>query len=130
MLEHKELFDLSDYPKDNKVPEKVKNECISFPVYEGIYLKPKSYSIKSKNSEECKHKEHSYNFKSSNYKYVLHNKQILRHPMKKIVSIDHTLYAQEIDKQSLSCSDDKNYQCADGIKTLAPGHKDIKKLKK
>ena len=50
--------------------------------------------------------------------------------MKKIVSIDHPLYAQEIDKQSLSCFDDKNYQCADGIKTLAPGHKDIKKLKK
>ena len=85
MLEHKELFDLSDYPKDSeyycsdnkKVPEKVRNERISFPVYEGIYLKSKSYSIISKNSEECKHKGHSYNFKSSDYKYVLHNKQIL-----------------------------------------------------
>ena len=50
--------------------------------------------------------------------------------LKKIVSIDHPLYAQEIDKQSLYCFDDKNYQCADGIKTLAPGYKDIKKLKK
>ena len=43
--------------------------------------------------------------------------------MKRIQSKNHKLGTYEIDKISLSCSDDKRYVLDDGIYTLAYFHK-------
>ena len=70
-------------------------------------------------------------FKSSEFKDVVFNKNVFRHPMKKLSSKNHKIYTQESDKVSLSCFDDKRHFKDDGINTLADGHKDIQiKLKK
>ena len=47
--------------------------------------------------------------------------------MKIIKPFNHRMYTYEINKVSLSAFDDKRYILADGINTLAYGHKDIPK---
>ena len=69
MFNHKEYFDLSNFPKDSKyhnssnkkVPGKMKNEYLGKNIIvEVIALKSKSYIvITSDNKEECKHKGHN-----------------------------------------------------------------------
>ena len=128
MLENKEEFDLSNFPKDHKlfcadnkkVPRKMKF----------FGLKPKSYVITDSNSEKCIHKGHSADFNSNEYRDVLNNRSILRHTMKKITTLNHKIYTGIINKGSLSCFDDKVYLKDDGIDTLLHGHKDIPKNKK
>ena len=53
------------------------------------------------------------------FKYVLFNKKIIRHKMKRIQSKKHKLGTYEIDKISLSCFDDKRYVLDDGIYTFS-----------
>ena len=43
--------------------------------------------------------------------------------MKKITSKNHKIYAQDSNKISLSCYDDKRYILENGIDTLPFGHK-------
>ena len=50
-------------------------------------------------------------------------KKIIRHKMKRIQSRKHKLGTYEIDKISLSCSDDKRYVVDDEIHTLSYNHK-------
>ena len=54
---------------------------------------------------------------------VLFNEKIIRHKMKRIQSKKHKLGTYEVDKISLSCSDDKSYVLDDGFRTLAYFHK-------
>ena len=56
-------------------------------------------------------------------KDVLFNEKTTKHKMKRIQSKKHILGTYEIDKISLSCSDDKRYVLDDGIYTLAYFHK-------
>ena len=117
MLEHKEYFDLSDFPKDSKyydstnkkVPGKMKNEKPSQKIDEVIALKSKSYIvITTDNKEECKHKGHDYNFTSNEFRDVTLNKKVLYHPMKKIISIRHNLYSKKNNKKALHNFCEKN----------------------
>ena len=57
------------------------------------------------------------------FKYVLFNKKIIRHKMKRIQSKKHKLGTYEINKMSLSCFDDKSYVLDDGIFILSYFHK-------
>ena len=57
------------------------------------------------------------------FKYVLFNKKIIRHKMKRIQSKKHKLGTYKINKMSLSCFDDKSYALDDGIFTLSYFHK-------
>ena len=100
MLKHKEYFDLSNFPKDSKyhnssnkkVPGKMKNEYLGKNIAEIIGLKSKLYIvITSDNKEECKHKGHNYKFTANEYRDAVFNRAILKHPMKKIISIRHKL---------------------------------------
>ena len=134
MYEYKEYFDLSNLPKDciyhcgdnKKVPGKMKDEYGGIPIIEFISSKPKSYTlIDVNNYEKSTRKEHSSNFKSSEFRDVVNNKKVIKHPMKKIISKNHKIYTQHSNKISLSCFDDKRYIKDDGIHTLAHGHKDI-----
>ena len=60
MLEHKENFDLSNFPKDSeyydptnkKVPGKMKDEYPGTDIAEVVAIKRKSYSIKNVNNKE------------------------------------------------------------------------------
>ena len=139
MLENKEYFDLSNFPKDSKyycidnkkVPGKMKDEFGGTPIIEFISPKPKSYTlIDVNNYEKSTHKGHSSNIKSSESKDVINNKKVVRHIMKKITSQNHKIYTRESNKISLSCSDDERHIKDDGINTLAFGHKDIPKMNK
>ena len=138
MLENKEEFDLSNFPKDHKlfcadnkkVPRKIKDERPAIDIFEFFGLKPKSYVITDSNSKKCIHKGHSADFNSNEYRDVLNNRSILRHTMKKITTLNHKIYTGIINKGSLSCFDDKVYLKDDGIDTLLHGHKDIPKNKK
>ena len=58
------------------------------------------------------------------FKDVLFNKKIIGHKMKKIQAKKYKTGTYEIDKISLSCSDDKRQVLDDGVHTLAYFHKD------
>ena len=104
MLENKEFFDLSNFPKkskyhtdDNKkVPGKMKDEYSGTTILEYEGAKPKSYTlIDVNNYEKSTHEGHSYNFKSSEFKDVINNKKVFRHTIKKIESKNQKIYTQE-----------------------------------
>ena len=73
------------------------------------------------------HKGHTSNFKSSEIKDALFNKNVFRHDMRSIKSKNHEIYTQESNKISLPCYDDKRHILEDGINTSVFGHKDIRK---
>ena len=88
--------------------------------------KPESYTIiDEKNHEKSVHKGHTSNFKSSEFKDVVNDKNLFRHIMKKISSEKYEIHTQESNKTSLSCFDGKRYIFEDEINALAFGHKNI-----
>ena len=77
-----------------------------------VGLKPKIYSyLVDDNSEHKKAKGVNKNVVATishyDYKDVLLNKECLRHSMNRIQSKDHRIGTYEINKISLSCSDDQ-----------------------
>ena len=62
------------------------------------------------------------------YKKTLMNEEQMRHKMRAIRSVKHKLQSFEINKISLSCSDDKRYILNNGINrnSYAYGHYKIK----
>ena len=133
-FKHKHLFDFSNYPKDSKffdetnkkVIGKMKDEFGGVIVSEFVGLKSKMYSIKKIDGKESNTAE-GVNIATefNEFKDVLFGKKTIRHKMKIIQSRKHKLGTYEIDKISLSCSDDKRYVLDGGIYTLAYFQKDI-----
>ena len=108
MLKHKEYFDLSNFPKDSKyydstnkkVPVKTNDEKSWQNINDVTALKSKSHIvITTDNKEECKHKEHDYNFTGDEHKYAAFNKKVFYHSMNKIISVRHRLYTKECIKK-------------------------------
>ena len=91
-----------------------------------VGLKPKIYSyLVDDNSEHEKAKGVNKNVATiSHYEYkdVLLNKECLRHSMNRIQSKDHRIGTYEINKISLSCSDDQIYIQNNGCDGLALGY--------
>ena len=136
MYELKELFDLSNFPKDSKyfcndnkkVPGKMKDEYGGTHIYEFIGLKSKMYSIRDVNKKEkSTHKGHNSLIKYEEFKDTHFNKKAIRHKMRGIKSKKHELVTYESNKRSLSDFDDKYYVLSDGINILPYGHKHIPK---
>ena len=136
MHEFKELFDLSNFPKNSKyfcndnkkVPGKMKDEYGGTVICEFIGLKSKMYSLLDVNNyEKSTHKGHNSYISSNEFKDTLINKKVIRHNMSGIKSINHILVTYESNKISLTAFDDKRYILDDGINTLPYGHKDIPK---
>ena len=136
----KYLFDFSNYSKDSKffyntnkkVISKMKDEYGGVIIDEFVGLKSKMYSIKKIDGKESSTaKGLNIATKFNEIKDVLFNKKIIRHKMKRIQSKKHkktkTLVTYEIDKISLSCSDDKRFVLDDGVHTLDYFHKDCNK---
>ena len=59
-------------------------------------------------------------------KDILFYKKAIRHKMGKIQSKKHKIGTYEVNKISLSCSDDERYILNDGVHTLTCFHKDLK----
>ena len=136
MHEFKELFDLSNFPKNSKyfcndnkrVPGKMKDEYGGTAIYKYIGLKPKMYSIRDiHNHEKSVYKGHNSDIKYDEFKDTHSNKKVIRHDMRGIKSKNHNITTYEKNKISLSAFDDKRYILDDGINTLPYGHKDIPK---
>ena len=92
-----------------------------------VGLKPKIYSyLVDDNSEHKKAKGENKNVVATishyEYKDVLLNKECLRHSMNRIQSKDHRIGTYEINKISLSCSDDQIYIQNNGCDGLALGY--------
>ena len=127
MHKHKELFDLSNQPKDShyfcndnkKAPGKIKDEYAGIPIYEFIGLKSKMFSIRDITKKvKSTYKDHSSDIKYDQVKDTHSNKKVLRHNMRGIKSQHHEICTYESNKTSLSGFDDKRYILDDGINTL------------
>ena len=136
MLEHKELFDLSNFPEDSKyfcydnkkVPGKMKDEYGGTAIYEFVGTKSKMYTILDVNNcEKSVYKDHTFNIDHNKFLDVHFNGKVIRYTMRRIKSFNHRMYTYESNNISLSAFDDKRYILPDGINTLAYGHKDIPK---
>ena len=131
-LKWKDLFDLSNYPKDskffdetNKKVSKMKDEFGGVIIDEFVGLKSKMYSMKEidgKESNTARGVNTATEF--NKFKDVLFNKKIISHKMRRIQSKKYKLGTYEIAKISLSCFDDKRYVSDDGVYTLSYFHKD------
>ena len=102
MHEFKELFDLSNFPKNSKyfcndnkkVPGKMKDEYGGTVICEFIGLKSKMYSLLDVNNyEKSTYKGHNSNIKNSEFKDTLFNKKVISHIMKGMKSFNHKICA-------------------------------------
>ena len=137
MHQHKEFFDLSNYPRNSKyycidnkkVLGNMKDEYGGKIIYEVNALKSKMYSIQNVNNDEKSiHKGLNSLIKYEKFKDTHFNKKAIRH-MRGIKSKNHELVTYESNKRSLCNFDNKHYIISDGINTLPYGHKVIPKNK-
>jgi len=141
MYEDKELFDLSNFPKDSKyfdgknekVIGKFKSETKMVPIEEFVGLRAKMYSIKTKNNESKRAKGIKRNVVRNNivhndYKDTLFDSGRSHIAMNTIRSDKHIIMSYKLNKIGLSCYDDKRYILDNGRDTLAYGHYKIKKI--
>ena len=134
MIEHKDLYDLSDMKgefNDNtnkKVIGKMKMEYPNNAIVEFIGLRSKMYSIKLNDSKEDKKAKGvkkyviKKNLKHEMYSSILESGRNIHCKMMMIRSMKHQLYTIEQNKVSLSAYDDKRYIQNDGISSFAYGH--------
>ena len=138
MAEHAHLYDTSGYPEEHplrsdtnkKVLGKMKDECAGHPIAEYVGLRPKMYSIleaDGKNIKKAKGVKKSVvkkHIRHEQYKEALFSKKTFRHGMDVLRSERHRIYGQHLNKVSLSPFDSKRWIDANGVDTLAYGHKD------
>ena len=116
MHQHKELFNLSNFLKNNKyfrndnkkVLGKMKDEYGRTPIYQFIGLRSKIYSIRDVNKNgKSTHQGHNSYISNDEYYDTVFNKKILRHKMTGIRSRKHKLFTSKNNKRYTSCFDDK-----------------------
>jgi hypothetical protein len=146
--EHRDKFDLSDYPKDfyqdstnNKVIGKFKDETSSKPITEFVGLRPKMYSfttLRQANSGCAYEKMRAKGIQRAALSRIRHEDYLsqLRAPVenrlmnRRIGSKLHKIYTYEFLKRGLCAFDDKRYIEEDGISTLAHGHYRLKRTER
>jgi len=135
-------FDFSNYPADhalfsegNKmVPGKFKDETAGQPILEFVGLRPKMYSyqvVRPDGTVVDKHRSkgisrsvaESLTHKAFRDQLAVPTENLLVN--RRIQSRLHQIYTVEVSKRGLCAFDDKRWLLADGISTLAFGHKDI-----
>ena len=103
----------------------MKDEMGGKVIAEFVGLKPKMYlRITVDDKEKVRAKGVNKKLKHSEF-YVLFNKKIVRHNMKRIQAKKHNIGTYDICKVSLSCFDDKKYVLENGIDSLTYGHYSI-----
>ena len=141
MKENKELFDLSNYPKDHelydatnaKVIGKFKNESVK-QITEFIGLRSKLYSYvvdkDSHSHNRCKGVKRNVvenELTIKDYKHTLETRESKKVTQNNIRSYGHQLFTEIQEKIALSAKDDKVYICDDNIRTYSFGHYKISK---
>ena len=134
LMELKDHFDFSNYPKDHplydaskkKVPGYFKDELAGEEMTEFIALRSKMYAYKTKDREEKRLKGIGKNVVKKHitfddYLDSLDNRKTFRHKMRTLRSEKHEMYIEEVEKKSLSPFDDKRYIMADGVTTYPFG---------
>lgn len=130
------LYDTSGYdkkhplysPTNKKVPGLMKDELNGKPMEEYIGLRSKMYHVqKADGSAEMKAKGVSKatiksQIRRAHFLESLWEDKSFRHEMKRLVSKDHTILMQSVNKISLSPLDTKRWLAADRTSTLAFGH--------
>ena len=98
---------------------------------EFVGLKSKIHSMKNVDGKESNTAK-GVNFAAefNEYKFILFNKKVIRHKIRRIQSKKHKIATYEVNKISLLCFDDKRYIWDDSIHTLAYFHKDFKKSRR
>lgn len=139
MLDNKELFDTSDYPKEHfcyseankKVIGKFKDETNAEPIQEFIGLRSKMYSIlksddKSKATAKGIKKYVIKTLKHEQYKQAIFgttNEELKQKVSFNLIrSINHNLHSITVNKTGLCGFDDKRYILEDNVNSLAHGH--------
>ncbi len=135
MLDDKEHFDCSDYPKNHynfseenkKVVGKFKDETNGVPIKEFVGLRSKMYKNTLDNGDYIQKakgikKMAVKGLEKNAYKKTLTEKKQMLSSFNSIRSYNHNLHSIEINKIGLSCYDDKRYILDDGVSTLAYGH--------
>ena len=139
MHQHKEFFDLSNYPRNSKyfcndnkkVLRKMKDEYGGKIIYEITALKSKMYSIQNVNNDEKSiNKGHNSSIKYEEFKDTHFNKKAIKHKMRGIKSKNHELVTYESNKRSLCNFDDKRYILSDGMNTYYMDIKIYQKMNK
>ena len=140
--ENKNLFDLSEYPENNKLFDstnkkvigKFKNESIEqITEYVGLRSKLYAYTVDKEeyDHKRCKGvKKYVVDKKLTLelYKEILHNRKTHSVMQNGFISDLHEIYTQSQKKISLSATDDKVFICNNNINTYNHGH--YKTLKK
>ena len=137
MKQNKELFDLSDYPKDHelysssnkKVIGKFKNESIT-QITEFVGLRSKLYAYKTDEDKDNEHKKckgvKKYvvdkNIIFDNYYKCLFGRENVDIKQNSFRSYKHRVYSEQVQKTGLSFCDNKIYICEDNINCLSFGH--------
>ena len=110
---------------NKEVIGKMKDEFGGVIVAEFVGLKSKMYSIKKIDRKESNTAEGvNITTEFNEFKYVLLNKKIIRHKMKRMQAKKHKIETYETDKISLSCFDNKIFVLDDGIHMLSYFHRD------
>ena len=136
--QNKDVFDLSNYPKEHelfdkknsKVIGKMKNESPQ-QITEFIGLRSKLYSYKVDKDDDKHHrckgvKRNVVNtLDIKDYKNTLYNRTNKHLTQNVIRSYKHQLFTESVRKVALSALDDKRYICNDNINTMSFGHKTL-----
>lgn len=132
-------YDFNDYPKDHpcysdktkKVAGKMKDELNGELVLEFVGIRPKMYSMLTHLLQEKKGAKGIFRhitekiLTHKNYKECVLKCVQFHNEIKQIISKDHHLYTQSIDKISLNPLDTKRWICEDQITRSPYGHPDI-----
>ena len=141
MNNNKNLFDLSEYPKEHflhdttnkKVIGKFKDESTENQIIEFVGLKSKLYSFRCDNEikthNKCKGIKSyvSKKLMTETYKKILFNRDKHEITQNGFVTENHEIYTISQEKIAISANDDKIYVCDDNIHTLNFGHKNLRK---
>jgi len=142
MMEDLEWYDTSNFDKDHplfsnankRVLGKFKSETGDSLPSEFCGLRSKMYSLftpsenASKSFRKAKGIPKSYvkkHVRHEQYLHVLNSRSVTKCKFRAFRSMNHVVTTREMTKICLSCIDDKRYLLADGIRSLAYGHRDI-----
>ena len=108
----------------------MKDKCIAAPIAEFVGLRPEMYSIlkadgleerKDKGVKKAVVKKH---ISHAQYKEALFEGKCFRQCMDMLRSREHQILSEHVNKTLLSPLDTKRWIAADGISTLAYGHRE------
>jgi len=132
--ENKDLFDLSNYPKEHELYDKTNNKALGkfknespSQIKEFIGLRAKLYTFISEDDKphnKCKGVKKCVSKKilMNDYRNTLYSRESMSVKQNGIRSYGHQVFTERINKVALSCNDDKVYILDNNVGTRNIGH--------